>query len=145
MGTDPFDLNRFVTAQQGAYPQALAELKAGRKRSHWIWYILPQLAVLGRSSMAQHYGLSGLEEARAYLHHPVLGPRLRKCCEALLEHEGLSAHAILGSPDDLKLRSCATLFARADKPGSQFEQILDKYYGGEPDSLTLSYLQRRQG
>ncbi len=143
MDTAPFDLNRFVTAQQGVYPQALAELKAGRKRTHWIWYILPQLQILGHSGMAQLYGITGGEEARAYLHHPVLGPRLRKCCEALLMHEGLSAHAILGSPDDLKLRSCATLFAQVSAPDSVFERILDKYYDGEPDPLTIEYLDRR--
>lgn len=130
-------LERFLNAQEGTYAQALAELRAGRKRSHWIWYILPQLAVLGRSHMTQHYGISGLDEARAYWQHPVLGPRLRTCCEALLALEGKSAHEIMGSPDDLKLRSCATLFAQVAGEDSVFTQILHKYFEGEPDPLTL--------
>ena len=138
--SDPFNLERFVEAQGATYSQALAELKAGRKRGHWIWYILPQLAVLGRSGMARHYGLSGVEEARAYLQHPLLGERLRECCRALLAVEGRSAHEMLGSPDDLKLRSCVTLFAQVDTPGSVFEQVLEKYYEGEPDPLTLAHL-----
>lgn len=141
MHDDPYDLERFVSAQEMTYPQALAELKVGRKHSHWIWYILPQLAVLGRSGMARRYGITGLEEARAYLKHPLLGQRLRECCAALLALEGLSAHQILGSPDDLKLRSCATLFARVDTAGSVFERVLDQYYGGEPDPVTLESVQ----
>ncbi len=135
-----YALERFLNAQDGSYAQALAELKAGRKRSHWIWYILPQLAVLGRSGMAQHYGISGLDEARAYWQHPVLGPRLQACCEALLALEGKSAHEIMGSPDDLKLRSCATLFAQVAGKDSVFTQVLDKYFEGEPDPLTLEFL-----
>ena len=135
-----YQLERFLNAQDGSYAQALAELTAGRKRSHWIWYILPQLTVLGRSGMAQHYGISGLDEARAYWQHPVLGPRLQACCEALLALEGKSAHEIMGSPDDLKLRSCATLFAQVAGEDSVFERVLDKYFEGEPDPLTLEFL-----
>lgn len=138
---EPFSLDAFVEAQASVYPQALAELRAGRKRSHWIWFILPQLSALGCSGMARRYGIPGFEEAGAYLQHPVLGARLRECCEALLAQEGLSAHAIMGSPDDLKLRSCATLFAQVDEAGSVFEQILDKYYKGERDPLTLACLE----
>lgn len=138
---EPFSLEAFIQAQASVYPQALAELRAGRKRSHWIWFILPQLSALGRSGMARRYGIPGIEEARAYLQHPVLGARLRECCEALLALEGVSAHAIMGSPDDLKLRSCATLFAQVDEAGSVFEQILDKYYKGERDPLTLACLE----
>ncbi len=133
-------LERFLNAQDGCYAQALAELKAGRKCGHWIWYILPQLTVLGRSGMAQHYGISGLDEARAYWQHPVLGPRLQACCEALLALEGRSAHEIMGSPDDLKLRSCATLFAQVAGENSVFTQVLDTYFEGEPDPLTLEFL-----
>lgn len=141
MARDLYDLTRFLLAQEEIYPQALAELRAGRKRSHWIWFILPQLRELGRSGMARRYGIPGIEEARAYLQHPLLGARLSECCEALLALEGLSAHAIMGSPDDLKLRSCATLFAQVDEAGSVFEQILDKYYKGERDPLTLACLE----
>lgn len=110
---DRFDLRRFVEAQQGIHEQALMEIRAGRKRSHWMWFVFPQLQGLGHGAMAQHYGLSGLAEARAYLAHPVLGPRLRECVRALLGHAGTSAARLLGEVDALKLRSCLTLFARA--------------------------------
>ena len=137
---DPFDLERFVRAQDGVYEAALAELRAGRKRSHWMWFVFPQLAGLGTSPMAERYAIGGLAEARAYLGHPALGPRLRECAETLLAVEGRTAHEILDSPDDLKLRSCATLFAAVAPPGSPFERLLGKYYGGERDRATLRLL-----
>jgi uncharacterized protein (DUF1810 family) len=117
---DPHDLARFVEAQAGDYATALAETRAGRKRSHWMWYIFPQIDGLGFSSMARRYAIKSLDEARAYLDHPVLGPRLVEITEAALAVEGRSAHEIFGSPDDMKLRSCATLFARAASEGSVF-------------------------
>ena len=137
---DPFDLARFVHAQQGAYARALAELREGSKRSHWIWYVLPQLRGLGTSAMAERYGLSGLAEARAYLAHPVLGPRLHECVAAMLSHPGRSAPDILGEVDALKLRSCLTLFARADSPGSVLERALAYFYPGTPCGPTLQRL-----
>ena len=137
---DPFDLHRFVQAQEDVYAQALAEIRSGRKRTHWIWYIFPQVAGLGSSPTARRYAISGLEEAEAYLRHPVLGERLLECTTAVLLVEGLSATEILGSPDDLKLRSCATLFARVSEPGSVFGRVLAKYYAGEPDPKTLNLL-----
>lgn len=138
--SDGFDLERFVTAQERDFPGALAELRAGRKRSHWMWFIFPQIRGLGTSAMSQRYGIGDLAEARAYLAHPVLGPRLRECAEALLAARGASAHDIFGSPDDLKLRSSATLFARASAPGSVFERLLEKYFDGAPDDRTLRLL-----
>jgi uncharacterized protein (DUF1810 family) len=139
--SDPFDLQRFVDAQAGAWPAALAELKAGRKRTHWMWFVFPQLKGLGMSPTAQHYGVAGLEEARAYLAHPVLGPRYRAAVAALNGVEGRTAHQIFGSPDDLKLRSSLTLFAQAaDDPA--FREALDRYYRGEPDPATLRLLGR---
>ena len=142
---DAFDLNRFVRAQQGNYEEesyetALAELRGGRKRTHWMWYIFPQLDGLGLSSMAKRYAIRNLEEARAYLEDRVLGPRLVECMQAVLGVEGRSAHEIFGSPDDLKLRSCATLFACVAEKGSVFERVLEKYYGGEQDERTLALL-----
>jgi uncharacterized protein (DUF1810 family) len=128
-------LERFVAAQQPVYDQALAELRAGRKEGHWIWFVFPQLAALGRSPTAQHFGLAGEEEAAAYLTHPVLGPRLRQCSAALLALPGSDPVAVLGPVDALKLRSCMTLFAQvSDEP--VFQQVLDKLYGGERDALT---------
>lgn len=138
--SDPFRLERFLEAQADCYEQALAEVRAGRKRSHWMWYVFPQLAGLGHSATAQFYAIQNLDEARAYLAHPVLGPRLRECTEAALGVEGRTAREIFGSPDDLKLRSCATLFARAAEPGSAFERLLETYYGGDPDPATLRLL-----
>lgn len=137
---DPYDLNRFVQAQQGDFERALAEVHSGRKRSHWMWYIFPQFDGLGFSSTAQYYAIKSLAEAKAYLAHPVLGPRLLECAEAALRVEGRSATEIFGSPDDLKLRSCATLFACVSPAGSVFERLLDKYYGGERDQKTLRLL-----
>jgi uncharacterized protein (DUF1810 family) len=137
---DPYDLDRFLRAQEGDYDRALAEIRAGRKRTHWMWYIFPQLDGLAFSSTSKHYAIKSLAEARAYLEHPVLGPRLLECAEAAVGAEGRSATAIFGSPDDLKLRSCATLFACVSPPGSVFERLLEKFYGGERDDKTLRLL-----
>jgi len=140
---DPLDLERFVQAQADVYDQALTELHDGRKRSHWMWFVFPQLRGLGLSATSQHYGIRDRTEAMAYLQHPFLGPRLRECCEAVMAVEGRSAGQIFGSPDDLKLHSCATLFAAASPPGSVFERVLGKYFGGTPDERTLRILERR--
>jgi uncharacterized protein (DUF1810 family) len=137
---DPYSLIRFVSAQEGDYEQALAEITAGRKRTHWMWYIFPQFAGLGASPMSTEYSVKSLDEARAYLAHPVLGPRLLRCSEALLRVEGRSAAEIFGFPDDLKLRSCATLFRCVSPPGSVFDRVIRMYFGGEPDSKTLRLL-----
>ncbi len=139
---DPHDLNRFVQAQEGVYDQALAEIRSGRKRSHWMWYIFPQFDGLGpvRPPDYKHYAIKSIAEAKAYLSHPVLGPRLVECAEAALSVQGRTAYEIFGSPDDKKLRSCATLFASVSQPGSVFDRLLDKYYQGERDSKTLRLL-----
>jgi uncharacterized protein (DUF1810 family) len=134
---DPFRLYRFVQAQDQVYQQALAEIGAGRKRSHWMWFIFPQFEGLGFSWTSRQYSLKSVAEAEAYLAHPVLGPRLRECAEAALGVTGRSAAEIFGSPDDLKLRSSATLFASVSPAGSVFHRILDKYFHGEPDDKTL--------
>lgn len=134
---DPHDLIRFVQAQRDDYAQALAEIRAGRKRSHWMWYIFPQYDGLGSSSTARRYAIKSVAEAEAYLRHPVLGPRLVECAEAAVGVEGKSAHDIFGSPDDLKLRSSATLFASVSPPGSMFERLLHKYFPTGPDDKTL--------
>ncbi|HEY7272408.1 MAG TPA: DUF1810 domain-containing protein [Actinoplanes sp.] len=133
------DLDRFVDAQDGAYDDALAELTAGRKRTHWMWFIFPQIAGLGSSPTAQLYAIRSLDEARAYLAHPMLGPRLRECAQALLTVQGRSAREIFGYPDDLKLRSSMTLFARAADDPEPFQAVLDRYYDG-PDPRTLTLL-----
>ena len=140
MDADPHDLARFLAAQEADHAQALAELRAGRKRTHWIWYVLPQLRGLGASGMSVRYGIGSLAEARAYLAHPVLGARLRECVAALNAHEGRSAEDILGAIDALKFRSSATLFAQAAGPDSVFQQALDRYFRGQPDPATLSLL-----
>ena len=134
---DPYDLNRFVAGAARRLRARLPEVRGGRKRSHWMWYIFPQLGGLGFSSTAKFYGIKSLDEAKAYLAHPVLGPRLRECAEAAVGVEGRSATEIFGSPDDMKLRSCATLFACVSPPGSVFERLLEKYYGGQRDGKTL--------
>jgi uncharacterized protein (DUF1810 family) len=134
------NLERFVKAQEGVYPRALAELKAGRKQTHWMWFIFPQIAGLGHSAMAQMYAIASLDEARAYLAHPVLGARLRECCQAMMAVEGKTAHAIFGSPDDLKFRSSLTLFAHAAPNEPLFRDLLEKYYAGAEDELTLQNL-----
>jgi uncharacterized protein (DUF1810 family) len=134
---DPHHMGRFVRAQEGDYAQALAEIRGGRKRSHWIWYIFPQFEGLGSSPMSRQYSIKSVAEAEAYLRHPTLGPRLLECCEAALGVEGRSAHDIFGSPDDLKLRSCATLFSHVTPAGSVFERLIDKYFEGRRDGRTL--------
>ena len=134
---DSFNLARFVKTQSENYTDALNELRRGRKVSHWMWYVFPQFAGLGRSDMAKRYAIGSVAEAEAYLAHLVLGPRLVECCEAVLAVEGKSALAILGSPDDMKLKSCVTLFAAVSPHGSVFEQVLAKYYDGTPDEATL--------
>jgi uncharacterized protein (DUF1810 family) len=141
----PYDLSRFVEAQAHCYARVLQELAAGEKTSHWMWFIFPQLRGLGLSATARRFGLSGIEEARAYLAHPLLGARLRECTRTLLTVEGRTAHEIFGSPDDLKLRSCLTLFAQAagasPAPEDQvFGEALTRHYRGEPDPLTLRLL-----
>ncbi len=137
---DPYDLDRFVRAQEGIFETALSELRAGRKSTHWMWYVFPQLAGLGRSPASRQYSISTLAEAGAYLRHPVLGPRLVACVEAVLAIEGRSAHEIFGSPDDRKLRSSITLFAVVSPPGSVFHRLLETYFRGEPDARTLRLL-----
>lgn len=137
---DPHGLNRFVQAQAPDYARAVAEVRAGRKRSHWMWYVFPQFDGLGFSSTSKHYAIKSAAEAVAYLNHPVLGPRLRECCEAALGVPERSALEIFGSPDDMKLKSCATLFAAVSEKGSVFERLLNKYFGGEHDAKTLQLL-----
>jgi uncharacterized protein (DUF1810 family) len=138
--SDPYDLNRFVEAQEAHYSVALSELRSGRKSTHWIWYIFPQIAGLGHSAMSERYAIRSEVEARAYLTHPVLGPRIIECAEAVLGVENRSAIDIMGLPDDLKLKSCATLFAHVSPDESVFHKILDKYYSSEPDRSTLQRL-----
>jgi uncharacterized protein (DUF1810 family) len=134
---DPYGLSRFVQAQEGDYEQALLEIRSGRKSSHWMWYIFPQYDGLGSSAISKRYAIRSRAEAEAYLRHPVLGPRLLECAEAALAVEGRSAAEVFGFPDDLKLRSCATLFAFVSPTGSVFERLLEKYFGGERDDKTL--------
>jgi uncharacterized protein (DUF1810 family) len=131
------DLNRFLEAQRADYDRALAEIKRGRKQSHWMWYIFPQLAALGFSSTAKFYGIKDLSEASNYLAHPVLGPRLIEISTAMLQIEGKTANQILGSPDDLKLRSSMTLFSLIQPADPVLQAVLDTYYDGKPDGKTL--------
>jgi uncharacterized protein (DUF1810 family) len=140
MSSDAHNLTRFLDAQASIYPEALAELQAGHKRSHWMWFIFPQLAGLGHSQTAQYYAIQSIEEAQAYLNHPTLGPRLIECANTVLNHEGMSATQILGPPDDLKLSSSATLFAQITPADSPFAQILKRYYNNQPDPRTLELL-----
>jgi uncharacterized protein (DUF1810 family) len=138
MDQGAFDLGRFTHAQEPVIASARNELRAGRKQSHWMWFVFPQLRGLGLSSMAQHYGIASLEEARAYLAHPVLGPRLRECCELMLAvPPTASAHDVLGSPDDLKFHSCVTLFSLAAPEDTLFQRCLARFSGGRPDPRTL--------
>jgi len=137
---DPFDLQRFVDAQAAVYERVREELKNGRKQSHWMWFIFPQIAGLGHSAMAQRYAISSLDDAKAYLANPVLGPRLRECTRLVLQVVGKSALQILGSPDDMKFRSCMTLFARAAPEEALFRTALEKYFDGVEDSQTLTRL-----
>jgi uncharacterized protein (DUF1810 family) len=137
---DPFDLQRFVSAQASVYARVTAELAAGAKTSHWMWFVFPQLKELGRSSTARHYGIASLSEAQAYAEHPLLGARLRQCGGLLLAVQGRGALQILGSVDALKLRSCLTLFERAAPHEPLWGQLLDKFYAGERDVATLQLL-----
>lgn len=143
MPGDPHNLNRFLLAQQDSYSTALAELRRGQKRSHWIWFIFPQVQGLGHSPTAQLYAIGSAEEARACLEHPVLGSRLQECARALLDHRGTPIRFILAPPDDLKLRSSMTLFAQLSPPDSVFHQVLEEFYDGRPDEATLQFLHGR--
>lgn len=134
--TDPYDLERFVAAQAPVFERVRAELRNGRKTSHWMWFVFPQIAGLGTSAMSRRYAIGSLEEARAYLDHPVLGRRLRDCVALVLSHRDRSAHAIFGSPDDSKLRSSLTLFAAAAPEEAEFASALSHFFGG-PDEATL--------
>ena len=136
-----FDLERIVTAQAPVFETVLAELRAGRKRTHWMWFIFPQLAGLGRSATARFYGIGSIDEARAYLGHPLLGPRLELCTRIVLASECSSLHAMFGSPDDMKFRSCMTLFSSAtDDPDNPFRQALERWCGGRADEKTLALI-----
>ena len=144
MDDDPFDLQRFASAQASTFDTALDELRAGRKQSHWMWFIFPQLRGLGRSSTAQFYGIASLDEARAYLAHPRLGARLRLATEAVLAIKDRSLAQIFGSPDDMKFQSSMTLFALASGPGaSPFQQALDRWCGGKLDGNSVALLDHR--
>jgi uncharacterized protein (DUF1810 family) len=138
--SDPFELQRFVDAQARVYQTVLDELRDGRKRSHWIWFVFPQIGGLGSSPTAVRYAISSLDEARAYLEHTVLAPRLRECAQLLTQVQGRSITQIVGSPDDMKVRSSMTLFARATSDNAVFLAVLEKYYGGEEDPLTVARL-----
>jgi uncharacterized protein (DUF1810 family) len=141
-GADQFDLQRFVDAQDRVYDTVLDELRNGAKRTHWIWFVFPQLRALGRSATATHHGISSLDEARAYLAHAVLGPRLAECARLVAAIDGRSVGEIFGWPDDLKVRSSMTLFARATDDNADFLAVLDKFYNGEQDPVTIELLAR---
>ncbi len=138
--TDPYNLARFVSAQQRVYQTVREELRSGSKRSHWMWFIFPQVEGLGESSTSRYYSIKSAEEARQYLAHPVLGPRLLECSEILLSLQGSTADEIFGFPDDMKLKSSMTLFENAAGPGSVFRRVLDKYFAGQRDQRTLELL-----
>jgi uncharacterized protein (DUF1810 family) len=140
--SDPYDLKRFVDAQGPLYRSVVNELRDGRKRGHWMWFIFPQLRGLGSSTLAARFGISSLEEARAYLQHDVLGPRLHECAQLVNQVQGRTIRDILGSPDDMKLGSSMTLFARATDDNEDFVAVLAKYYGGGEDPLTVARLNR---
>jgi uncharacterized protein (DUF1810 family) len=137
---DPYNLRRFVDAQQAVYETVCGELRQGRKESHWMWFIFPQIKGLGHSEMARKFAISSRDEAKAYLAHPVLGPRLRECTRIVADLEGKSVEDIFGYPDDMKFRSSMTLFAQTAKDNEIFRRCLDKYFRGEPDRLTLAAL-----
>ena len=139
---DSFDLGRFTSAQEGIYDIALAELRRGQKRTHWMWFIFPQIDGLAHSATSKYYSIKSIEEARQYLNHPVLGAKLLECAEAVLAVEGRSVSEIFGYPDDLKLKSSMTLFAYVADPRSVFVRILDKYFQGEQDDRTLDILEK---
>lgn len=141
---DPFNLHRFVSAQDMVYDTVLAELRSGQKRTHWMWFIFPQIEGLGYSPTSKHYAIRSSEEARHYLNHPVLGRRLIECAETVLGIEGRSVSDIFGSPDDLKLKSSMTLFATIAPPDSVFAQVLGKYFDGKPDTRTLTLLEQHK-
>jgi uncharacterized protein (DUF1810 family) len=134
---DPFNLRRFVEAQRDDYDRALAEIRSGWKRTHWMWYVFPQFEGLGQSDISRRYAIRSVAEARAYLAHPILGPRLRECAEAVLAIRDRSVSATFGFPDELKLQSCATLFASVSPPGSIFERVLEQCFQGRRDETTL--------
>jgi uncharacterized protein (DUF1810 family) len=138
--SDPFDLQRFVDAQARVYPTVVDELRAGRKRSHWIWFTFPQIAGLGSSPTAARYAIASLDEAQAYLRHDVLGPRLHECARLVNAVQGRSIEDIFGFPDNLKVRSSMTLFARATEDNRDFVELLERYYDGEEDPLTMAQL-----
>ena len=138
--TDAYNLHRFLDAQGRVYDTVLSELRAGRKSSHWIWFIFPQIAGLGHSGMAQQFAIASLAEARAYLQHPTLGPRLRECTQLVLNVNGRRVEEIFGYPDYLKFRSCMTLFLTAATDNTIFKDVLLKYFDGKPDTLTLNLL-----
>lgn len=138
--TDVYNLHRFLDTQENLYHSVLAELRARRKSSHWIWFIFPQISGLGRSGTAEQFAITSLDEAKAYLQHPTLGPRLRECTQLVLDVEGRSAEEIFGYPDHLKFRSCMTLFLTATTDNALFKSALLKYFHGQPDQLTLDLL-----
>jgi uncharacterized protein (DUF1810 family) len=137
---DVHNLERFILAQQQVYPAVLAELKAGQKQTHWMWFVFPQIKGLGRSATAQHYAIASKEEARAYLEHPVLGRRLQECARIISQIEGRSAEQVFGGIDALKLRSCMTLFALTSEEPTIFNDILNKFFDGKPDQATIGLL-----
>ena len=137
---DPYNLQRFVDAQRPVYEQVRSELREGRKSSHWMWFVFPQIEGLGSSALARRFAISCLDEAEAYLKHPLLGPRLRECTQLVNFVEGATIDRILGYPDDLKFRSSMTLFAKATSDNRVFNEALSKYFGGEPDQATLERL-----
>jgi uncharacterized protein (DUF1810 family) len=140
MNKTAFEPSRFLEAQHTVYAEVLQQLSAGQKRSHWMWFVFPQLAALGRSSTARFYGLEGVPDAHAFHQHPVLGARLRECCALVLGVHGRTAHQIFGSPDDLKLRSCMTLFNVAVPEEAVYDAVLQHFYKGGPDEMTLRLL-----
>jgi uncharacterized protein (DUF1810 family) len=140
---DSYNLERFVEAQEPVYDSVLQELRAGQKRSHWMWYVFPQVRGLGVTSMSQRYAIGSLEEAAAYSEHPILGLRLRECTRLVMDVEGRSAEQIFGHPDNLKFRSCMTLFERSATDNAIFRDALLKYFGGQPDQLTLDILKQQ--
>jgi uncharacterized protein (DUF1810 family) len=141
--TDAYNLPRFLNAQEGVYGTVLDELRAGRKSGHWIWFIFPQIKGLGHSGMSQKFAITSLDEAKAYLQHPILGPRLRACTQLVLNVEGRNAEEIFSYPDNLKFRSCMTLFLAAATDNALFKDALLKYFDGKPDQSTLDILARQ--
>jgi uncharacterized protein (DUF1810 family) len=141
-GGDPFELSRFIKAQDTIYDRVLLELKSGRKRTHWMWFVFPQIDGLGYSSTTKYYSIKSIEEARQYLNHPVLGKRLRECAETILALEGIPVSRIFGFPDDMKLKSSMTLFASVAQPRSAFIRVLEKYFQGGRDERTVDLLDR---